>query len=106
MGKGEFMDQKTEVAQQAASIVAWLDHVSCQRLMRMLLHESFEEAGTFLSALFTDLPDDLDLRDAGWTDAILDALEGRISPPDDDFDRAPTDLVPNYARYAQDVRSL
>jgi len=100
------MVEQSDRVRQVASFVAWLDRQGCQRLMRMLLDESYGEAEGYLAALFSDLPEDLDLADAHWSEAVLDALEARIAPPDEDWDRAPTDLVPNYARYAQDLRSV
>ena len=37
-------------------------------------------------------------------EALLDALEYSIAPQDDDFERAPTELMPNYAQFATDMR--
>ena len=98
------MSDSAEIQRQAASFVAWLDMSSCQQLMRLLFDESFDEAETFLGALFPDLPADLDLASESWSEAVLSALENRVAPPDE-WDRAPTELMPDYTRYAHDVRA-
>ncbi len=98
------MDDRAEIQRQAASFVAWLDMASCQHLMRLVLDESFDEGKAFLSALFPELPKGFDLGDEVWSEAVLNALDHRISPPDE-WERDPTELMPDYARYAEDVRS-
>ena len=72
--------------------------------MRLLFDESFDEAEGFLGALFPDLPGGFDLGAEVWSEAVLTALENRIAPPDE-WERAPTELMPDYARYAQDLRA-
>jgi hypothetical protein len=95
-----------ERAQHVASLVAWLDRTGCQRVMRLLLVGSHDEAESFLRALFSDLPEGFDLSHEAWSDALLDGLEARIAPGSEDWERAPTDMVPIYARHALDVRAL
>jgi hypothetical protein len=75
-------------------------------MMRLLLGGAHDEAECFLQALFSDLPDGLDLTDGRWADPLLDRLEARIAPSTEDWERAPTEMVPNYARHALDVRAL
>lgn len=94
----------TSNQQAAASLVAWLDMNGTRQLLRLLLTGSYEGATAYLAALFPDLPPEYRMSDPTFVEHLIDALENRVSPPDEDLDRLPTELVPDYARFATDLR--
>ena len=93
----------TDIARDVASAVAWLDLAQVQELTRLLLAEDTGAAARRLEQWVPDL-DGCDLADRAWTDALLDELEWRLSPPDeDDPDLVATREVPDYTRFAHAV---
>jgi hypothetical protein len=97
------MTMKDRIARDIASAVAWLDLAQVQELARLLLADDTTTAARRLGAWVPEL-DDLDLADPGAAEALLDELEWRLSPPDeDDPDAIATREVPDYTRFAHHV---
>lgn len=88
-----------------ASALAWLSHAQAAELMRYVLAGDDLRARTLLCTRIPELMDECDLEDPEWREALLDELDYRVSPgADDDPDLVPTQEVPDYARFATDVR--
>ena len=90
------------ISRELASAVAWLDLAQVQELARLLLAEDWTTAERRLLQWVPELADGCDLTSPTWSDALMDELEWRLSPPDeDDPDLVATREIPDYARYAQ-----
>ena len=85
----------------AAQTVSWLDDGQVRTLFKKLLHEDDAAATEILKRT----PRGVERRICpGWRDALLDALEVRISPTSDDPDAVVTEIIPRYAEFAEDLR--
>ena len=92
------------IAHDIASAVAWLDLAQVQALARLLLAADTDGAARRLGGWVPELGEGLDLADPVVADALLDELEWRLSPPDDDDpDAVATREVPDYTRFAHPV---
>lgn len=99
------MASRTQVRSLAASLIAWLDVAQSREALRLLVNNRDEDALDVLHLATTEFPDGFDLSDPVWREAVLDELEGRISPEDtEDPDDVKTTMVPNYAAFATDLR--
>lgn len=86
-------------------MVAWLDEAQASELHSMVLHRCTGAARRLLGAAGIDLPDDFDLEYERWRGPLLRELELRLDDEDTTDDDSTT-RVPDYARFATDLREI
>jgi len=95
-----------DIKRDVVDALVWLDLAGAQELLRALLRDDRATQERTLKRLVPDLVGVADLGDPLWMDALLEELELRVSPEDDDDpDSVATREVPNLARFAADIRS-
>ncbi|MCA9492276.1 MAG: hypothetical protein KC621_20225 [Myxococcales bacterium] len=93
-----------DIEREVAAAVAWLDHTEVRDLLRLLIGGGLREAEVLLRQRAPD--GHWDLTDAACVDALVEELELRLVPPDDeDQDAIATREIPDYTRYAHRLRT-
>jgi len=95
-----------DIERDVADALVWLDLEGARTLLRSLIRDDLATQQRTLRRLVPDLVGVADLTDDRWMDALLEELELRVAPEDDDDpDSVATREVPNLARFAADIRS-
>lgn len=86
-------------------MVAWLDHAQATDLRSMVQARATDAARHLLRRAGVDLPEGFDLEYRHWRGPLLRELDLALEI-EDTTDDASTASVPDYARFATDLREL
>lgn len=93
-----------DIEREVAAAVAWLDHADVRDLLRLLIGGRVADAEALLRQRAPDGA--WDLADPASVEALVEELELRLAPPDDeDQDAIATREIPDYTRYAHRLRT-
>jgi hypothetical protein len=88
------------VTQDVADLVVWLDHDATMTVLRLLLRDERAAAFAHLRRIAPDLDEAL-AGDPAFYERLLDELEQRVSP-DDEQDDLETREIPDLSRFARE----